>query len=135
MSQQFHTQGTHVFVDVFEWEKNIKLEDSIEAAQEAGMIVLSYMLIPDANSHAVLLAESHISHHRKPGYIALDIFTCGDKDPMVIAQRLLDKMNATKYNIRVMRRGDSAGLYFLDEQQSDVMSSQKQDLQVAACNA
>ena len=45
---------------------------------------------PQGYSAIALLAESHLSLHAWPelGYVALDVFTCGEADPQRIVQAL-----------------------------------------------
>jgi S-adenosylmethionine decarboxylase len=83
--------GTHLLVDFF-GASNLQDESYIEgalrcAAQACGATVLQIMLHHFGAGAGVtgvaLLAESHISIHTWPetGFVAIDIFTCGQCDP------------------------------------------------------
>ena len=54
-----------------------------------------------------LLAESHISIHTWPetGFVAADIFMCGDADPNPAVQILVNEMTPMRQAIHGIRRG------------------------------
>ena len=58
-------------------------------------------------SGMVVLAESHISLHTWPerGYIAFDIFMCGDTNPELAANYLIEQLKPEKHNIKLIKRG------------------------------
>jgi len=54
-----------------------------------------------------LLSESHLSIHTWPekGYIAIDIFTCGNCDVEYIAQRFIDYFEPKSKKLTLLERG------------------------------
>ncbi len=63
---------------------------------------------PSGVTGVVLLAESHITMHSWPeyNYIALDLFSCGDKKKAVIAMKQLTKdFKPAKMKKRIVIRG------------------------------
>ena len=87
-----------------------------KAAEAAGATVL------DVNVHdfgdrfgftgLALLAESHISIHTWPenGYVAIDIFMCGDADPSLSLAVLKDHFTPDKEQVQLLHRGSVAAL-------------------------
>ncbi|NUB15064.1 adenosylmethionine decarboxylase [Azospirillum brasilense] len=84
--------GTHLIVDLWGAERLDELDHVrstlIESVEVAGATLLHIHLhhfTPNGGiSGVAVLAESHISIHTGPerGYAALDIFMCGDAQPM-----------------------------------------------------
>lgn len=84
--------GTHLIVDLWGAERLDELDHVrstlIESVEVAGATLLHIHLhhfTPNGGiSGVAVLAESHISIHTWPerGYAALDIFMCGDAQPM-----------------------------------------------------
>lgn len=63
---------------------------------------------PSGVTGVVLLAESHITMHSWPeyNYIALDIFSCGDKNKALVAmQQLVKDFKPAKVKKKVVMRG------------------------------
>ncbi|MBC7131415.1 adenosylmethionine decarboxylase [Candidatus Bathyarchaeota archaeon] len=87
--------------------------DSVIA--KSGLHVLSssfHQFQPHGVSAIYLLSESHFSIHTWPeyGYVALDIFTCGDDGPALKAfQLLLEELRPETFEKRVIRRDVVAG--------------------------
>ncbi|MGH1331710.1 MAG: adenosylmethionine decarboxylase [Paracoccaceae bacterium] len=59
-----------------------------------------------------LLAESHISIHTWPehDYAAIDIFMCGDVDPLKSLEALRAYFNPARENVQLLRRGEGLGI-------------------------
>lgn len=82
--------GTHLIVDLW-GAKGLNDPELIETtlrncAEIAGATILHFHMHafePDGLSGVLVLAESHISFHSWPerGFMALDIFMCGQTDP------------------------------------------------------
>ena len=53
-----------------------------------------------------LLSESHISIHTWPeeGRAAVDVYTCGEGNPMLIVLELLKYLNSDNYSLREINR-------------------------------
>lgn len=56
----------------------------------------------------IALAESHISVHTWPeyGYMAIDVFMCGDCDPEVSIRYIIEKMNIRMHSLSTLQRGN-----------------------------
>jgi len=72
---------------------------------------------PTGVSGVVVISESHLSVHTWPeaGYVALDIFTCGDRGkPEAAVQYALKAFGATNMHITEVTRGLDEGdkVYF-----------------------
>jgi len=54
----------------------------------------------------IALAESHVSCHTWPenGCLAVDVYTCGNGDPRLIALEILKYLNSDSYSIREVNR-------------------------------
>jgi len=81
------------------------------AASECGATVLGesfHQFNPQGISGVVVIAESHLCIHTWPeyGYVAADIFTCGDSvQPEKAAQILIRKLGAKNHSIVEIQRG------------------------------
>lgn len=89
--------GRHVIAEFWNCENAQSengLADAIEQAVRSARATLLDLNVrrfyPQGYSAIALLAESHLSLHAWPelGYVALDVFTCGDADPQKIVQQL-----------------------------------------------
>ena len=88
------------------------LKDTLlAAAVEAGTTVLGesfHQFSPQGVSGVVVVAASHLFIHTWPeyGYVAADIFTCGDSvQPEKAAELLIRKLGAKNHSIVELRRG------------------------------
>ncbi|MFT6451523.1 MAG: S-adenosylmethionine decarboxylase [Halocynthiibacter sp.] len=86
------------------------------AAQAASAIVLDIKL-HNFGDHVgftgvALLAESHISIHTWPeyDYAAIDIFMCGDVDPLLSLEALRGFFKPTRETVQVLKRGEGLGI-------------------------
>lgn len=107
--------GMHIIAD-FWFGRNIEdpkeLEEIlIEAAKKAGNTPLQFAyhkFNPHGLTGILLLAESHISFHSWPeiNFLALDIFTCGNKKfPEKALDYLKKKLKPKKVMISKIKRG------------------------------
>lgn len=89
--------GRHVIAEFWNCENaqsETGLAEAIEEAVRSARATLLDLQVrrfyPQGYSAIALLAESHLSLHAWPelGYVALDVFTCGDADPQKIVQHL-----------------------------------------------
>lgn len=107
--------GKHLLVEVY----NVKFEllndaISLQAVMErgierAGMTILNifqHCFFPQGCTIVIALSESHVSCHTWPekGSIAIDVYTCGDGNPRLIALELLKYLNSDEYSIREIDR-------------------------------
>ena len=81
------------------------------AASECGATVLGesfHRFSPQGVSGVMVIAESHLFIHTWPeyGYVAADIFTCGNSvQPEKAAQTLIRKLGAKSHSIVEIQRG------------------------------
>jgi S-adenosylmethionine decarboxylase proenzyme len=66
------------------------IADAVRSARATLLDVSVRRFYPQGYSAIALLAESHLSLHAWPelGYVALDVFTCGEADPYKIVKQL-----------------------------------------------
>jgi S-adenosylmethionine decarboxylase len=82
-----------------------------DAAAKAGAMVLDVKLHDFGDrsgfTGVALLAESHISIHTWPehGYAAIDIFMCGDVDPLLSLDVLRRYFDPKRETVQVLKRG------------------------------
>jgi S-adenosylmethionine decarboxylase len=87
----------------------------VRAAEIAGVTVWSisfHRFSPNGVSGVVVISESHLSVHTWPeyGYVALDIFTCGDTaKPEAAVQYALKEFGASSMHITEVTRGLEEG--------------------------
>ena len=107
--------GVHLVADFWngkpiEDAQNLR-EILIKAAQEAGATPLEvsiHKFSPQGITGVVLLAESHIAVHSWPeyNYMAIDIFTCGDKSvPRKALEYLEERFQPQKMDKKEIKRG------------------------------
>ena len=106
--------GRHLLIDLYECTNHGELETiqsvMVQACVATGATVLFAHLHPfdgGGVSGAVILAESHCSIHTWPenGFVALDVFVCGNCDPS-LAVPILEKHFAPKRShVSLFRRG------------------------------
>jgi S-adenosylmethionine decarboxylase len=107
--------GKHLLLEVYDIDFNL-LNDaiSIQEAMEIGikrakmtiLNIFTYCFVPQGCTIVISLAESHVSCHTWPenGCIAIDVYTCGDGNPKLIALELLKYLNSSKYTLREVER-------------------------------
>lgn len=84
------------------------LRDAVSAAKCTLLEIVIHKFSPHGITGVILLAESHIAIHTWPekNYLAIDIFTCGDKAKPYIALDFLKKMfKPKKVEIMEIKRG------------------------------
>jgi S-adenosylmethionine decarboxylase len=114
-----HPVGTHIIVDlnqinkeVFESFDLIKFEEYIKEVLESNSITLINSITndfgsPGAFTSLYLLAESHLSIHTWPehGYVALDLFTCGQANTERAVEQLIEYFSPLSIQIKKLVRG------------------------------
>jgi len=107
--------GKHLLLEVYDVEFNllndgISLQEVMEnGIKRAGMTILNifqHCFFPQGVTIVFALSESHVSCHTWPekGCIAIDVYTCGDGNPKLIALELLKYLDADHYSIREIDR-------------------------------
>ena len=81
----------------------------IRAVEIEGLTVLNtftHQFDPYGVTTLISLAESHLSCHTWPekGCVAIDIFTCGAKNPRSVAWWLLNYFDSDDYNMNQLNR-------------------------------
>ena len=107
--------GKHLLLEVY--DVNYSLINDTNALQNvmigginrAKMTILnvfSHCFVPQGCTIVIALAESHVSCHTWPENecLAIDVYTCGDGNPRLIALELLKYLNSDNYNIREINR-------------------------------
>jgi S-adenosylmethionine decarboxylase proenzyme len=63
---------------------------------------------PEGYTIVALLLESHVSVHAYPEQksMFIDAFTCGDKNPLIIHEYLMDKLNVKDFKVDLLERGN-----------------------------
>ena len=95
--------GTHLLVDLygcqkFEFNKN-QLDFLVTMTRCTPLKYVEHEFKPQGKSAVMLLEESHITIHTYPefGYIAVDIYTCGEKAEPYNAISMLKTMFKPQY--------------------------------------
>jgi len=107
--------GKHLLLEVY--NVDFKLINDLDSLQEvmigsikrAKMTILnvfSHCFVPHGCTIVIALSESHVSCHTWPenGSIAIDVYTCGEGNPKLIALELLKYLNSDNYKIREIDR-------------------------------
>jgi S-adenosylmethionine decarboxylase len=109
--------GRHVLVEYYNCNPEI-LNDCelieeifLDAAQTLGVTVIKshfHKFNPHGVSGVVVIAESHFSIHTWPElrYAAVDMFTCGDFQPITIVGFIERKTEAETCDVTQIERGD-----------------------------
>ena len=107
--------GTHLLLEVYDVDFKIlndviSLQESMEKGiNRANMTILnifSHCFLPQGCTIVIALSESHVSCHTWPenGCIAIDVYTCGEGNPRLVAIQLLKYLNSDNYNLREVNR-------------------------------
>jgi S-adenosylmethionine decarboxylase proenzyme len=107
--------GKHLLLEVY--NVNFDLINDVESLQtvmvkginRAKMTILnvfSHCFVPQGCTLVIALAESHVSCHTWPenGSLAIDVYTCGEKNPRLIAIEILKYLDSDSYLIREIER-------------------------------
>jgi S-adenosylmethionine decarboxylase len=107
--------GNHLLLEVYDVNFNllndgIALQEAMESGvKRAKMTILNifqHCFCPQGVTLVIALSESHVSCHTWPerGCIAIDVYTCGDGNPRLIAIEMLKYLNSDNYSIREIER-------------------------------
>ena len=107
--------GHHILLDLWhiEFNNSIKTLKKIilESIKISGATLLHLHLHRFGKEQGIsgvaVLAESHLSVHTWPerGYIAFDIFMCGDTNPQLAAEYLIKTFKPKKEILKKIKRG------------------------------
>lgn len=109
------SMGNHLLLEVYDVNFDLlndvislqeAMERGIERAKMTILNIFSHCFLPQGCTIVIALAESHVSCHTWPenGCIAIDVYTCGDGNPKIVAIELLKYLNSEKYNLRFVDR-------------------------------
>ena len=107
--------GKHLLLEVYDVKFNllndgIAIQEAMERGiQRAKMTILNiyhHCFIPQGCTIVIALSESHVSCHTWPeeGSIAIDVYTCGEGNPKLVALEILKYLNSDNYSIRELDR-------------------------------
>ena len=107
--------GRHLLLEVYDVKCDL-INDAlaieevmVNGIKRAGMTILNvfrYCFIPQGCTIVIALSESHVSCHTWPeeGCLAIDVYTCGEGNPKLIALELLKYLNSDNYSLREVKR-------------------------------
>lgn len=107
--------GKHLLIEVYNVNYNLLndaealqnvMKKGIERAKMTVLNVFSHCFLPHGCTIVFALAESHVSCHTWPENecIAIDVYTCGEGNPRLIALEILKYLNSDDYSIREIER-------------------------------
>jgi S-adenosylmethionine decarboxylase len=107
--------GTHLLLEVYDVKFDIlndvislqeSMENGIKRANMTILNIFSHCFLPQGCTIVIALSESHVSCHTWPenGCIAIDVYTCGEGNPRLVAIELLKYLNSDNYNLREVNR-------------------------------
>jgi S-adenosylmethionine decarboxylase len=111
--------GTHCILELYGCPEHLlndvvvikqALKEAAKSARSTLLDEVSYQFSPHGVTALALLAESHISIHTWPerGYLAADVFTCGEHTkPEDACQFLLETFRAQNHSFLKLPRGRS----------------------------
>lgn len=82
------------------------MERGIKRAKMTILNIFSHCFNPQGCTIVIALEESHVSCHTWPeeGCIAIDVYTCGEGNPKLIALEILKYLDSDNYNLREVHR-------------------------------
>jgi S-adenosylmethionine decarboxylase len=107
--------GNHLLLEVYDVQydlindinslQNVMIR-GIERAKMTILNIFSHCFIPQGCTIVIALSESHVSCHTWPenGCLAIDVYTCGEGNPKLIALELLKYLNSENYTLRYVNR-------------------------------
>ena len=107
--------GNHLLLEVYDVNHDLindaeslqkVMIDGINRAKMTILNVFSHCFIPQGCTVVIALAESHVSCHTWPenGCLAVDVYTCGEGNPRLIALEVLKYLNSYSYSLREVER-------------------------------
>lgn len=112
--------GSHFLAEFFDCDRD-RINDAafletvmIEAARRSRATVIQpffHRFSPHGVSGILVIAESHFAVHTWPehGYVALDLFSCGEFDYRAALAHVRDSVGAGRCLVARVRRGDLEG--------------------------
>ena len=111
----FHSMGKHLLLEIYDGEPDALndhiflkdlLFDGIMKSKSKILNTIIHKFDPQGCTILFALAESHVSLHTWPerGCLSADFYTCGDKDPEIIAKSVIKGLKSKKHRIRLINR-------------------------------
>ena len=107
--------GKHLLLEVYDVDfdlindveslQNVMIR-GIERAKMTILNTFAHCFLPQGCTVVIALSESHVSCHTWPeeGCIAIDVYTCGEGNPKLVALELLKYFNSKNYKLRQLDR-------------------------------
>ena len=82
------------------------IENAAEACGAHVLQTMSYQFSPQGVTAMCLLSESHISIHTWPekGEAAVDVFTCGESEPKIACDIIIQQLHSQNYTLDFIER-------------------------------
>lgn len=107
--------GKHLLLEVYDVDFGLLndlvslqevMERGIKRANMTILNIFSHCFIPQGCTVVIALSESHVSCHTWPeeGCIAVDVYTCGEGNPKLIALEILKYLNSNNFRLREVDR-------------------------------
>ena len=107
--------GKHLLLEVYDvafslLNDSISLQKAMESGiRRANMTILNvytHCFVPQGCTVVIALSESHVSCHTWPenGCLAIDVYTCGEGNPKLIALEMLKYLNSDNFILRELDR-------------------------------
>lgn len=107
--------GRHLLLEIYDVNHELlndgnSLADAmVQGVNNAGMTILNvfkHKFEPQGVTIVIALSESHVSCHTWPeeGCTAIDVYTCGAGNPNLIADYLINYLQAVNYNLKEIKR-------------------------------
>ena len=107
--------GKHLLLEVYNVDFDLLndvislqevMESGIRRAKMTILNIFSHCFIPQGCTVVIALSESHVSCHTWPenGCLAVDVYTCGEGNPRLIALEILKYLNSYSYSLREVDR-------------------------------
>ena len=107
--------GTHLLLEVYDVKFDLlndvislqkSMERGINRAKMTVLNIFSHCFLPQGCTIVIALSESHVSCHTWPenGCVAIDVYTCGEGNPKLVAIELLKYLNSDNYNLLEVNR-------------------------------
>jgi S-adenosylmethionine decarboxylase len=109
--------GSHILIDVFGCKENMLIDENIlhdilvSAVKQTNATIIASKFHKFGEQCGVtgilILAESHCSIHTWPELelATIDIYMCGDNQPLVAGEYIIRRLQPTHYKITEIHRG------------------------------
>ena len=107
--------GKHLLLEVYDVKFDLlndvislqeTMENGINRANMTILNIFSHCFLPQGCTIVIALSESHVSCHTWPENrsIAIDVYTCGEGNPKLIAIELLKYLDSNNFRLREVDR-------------------------------